>query len=412
MRNLLVRRVAILCPDSAVWTAPILGGIRRYAHAQNSWHLFISPFRVHGENDLFPTLRSLQGWPVNGIVTATNEERALRQIRRMKVPAVNLAGGLSKTFGVPRVIVDNVQAGRLAAEHLLSRGLRHLAFFGWNEVWYSEQRRLGFVERAAEAGARCECFLSSFDQSDQSWMERINVVAKWVASLPRPSGIFAVSDYRCQLLMEACREAELRIPEDVAVIGMDNDETICEHTIPTLTSVSRNPDRIGWETAALLDRMMQGAPAPISSLLLEPDGVIERRSTDMLYCSDPVAQRSLDYMRANLKTPFNIQEIAEHVGVSKRTLENRFRTNLQSSPHDYLTRLRVRHAQTLMQAPNRLTVEALAGECGFGTVPAFYGAFRRVTGETPGSFRRKELASRKVASRDHRSGSARGGTRV
>jgi LacI family transcriptional regulator len=198
-----------------------------------------------------------------------------------------------------------------------------------------------------------------------------------------------VHDYSAQFLVQGCHEANLRIPDDLAVIGMDNSDTICEHCVPTLTSVSRNSERVGWEAAALLDRMMQGEPPPSADLLLEPDGVVTRQSTDMLYCADPVAQRALDYMGAHLKRQFNIEHIAAQAGVSKRTLETHFRESLQTSPHEFLTKLRVQHAQSLMQTQQKCGMEQVAVECGFGTRKAFHGAFRRITGVSPSTWRKE-----------------------
>jgi LacI family transcriptional regulator len=199
-----------------------------------------------------------------------------------------------------------------------------------------------------------------------------------------------VQDYRAQLLIEACQEASLRIPDDIALVGMDNDETICEHSVPRLTSVSRNSERVGWDAAALLDRMIQGEQPPDKDLYVEPDGVVARQSTDKLYSEDPVVQRALDYMRANLKEQFNIAAIAEHSAVSKRTLEMRFRQSLGISPHEQLSSLRVQLAQAMMQLPKKRTTAQMADECGFATARTFYAVFQRVTGQPPANFRRKQ----------------------
>ena len=390
MRNLAGRKVAIVYPASVPWIARCFDGIRRYARETGGWHLFSSPPTLRGAEESALTLRSMRGWKGDAIIAVSNDESELRYARRMGLPVVNLAGGLAKSFGVPRVMVNHFQAGQLAADHLLDRGLKHLAFFGWKDVWYSEQRHFGFRKRATEAGMHCDAFLRTpQEESNQTWAQRIAVVSKWLKTLPRPVGILAAHDYRAQFLMEGCHEAGLRIPDDVAIIGMDNDETICEHSVPTLTSVSRNSEQVGWEAAALLDRMMRGEPIPAADLLLEPDGVVARQSTDMLYSSDPVAQCALIYMRAHLKKQFNIEQIAQHLGVSKRTLEMRFRESLQTSPHDFLTRLRVQHAQALIQMPLKRTMEQTALECGFGTFKAFYQAFRRITGDSPGAYRKK-----------------------
>ena len=304
---------------------------------------------------------------------------------------VNLGGGLAKAHGIPRVRVNDIKAGQLAADHLLERGLRHLAFFGWSDLWYSEQRQAGFCNRAAVAGVKVDSFLqpASGERSRMSWPKRIEGPARWLASLPRPCGVFAVQDYRAQFLVETCEEAGIRIPEDIALIGMDNEETICEHSVPTLTSVSRNSERVGWEAMALLERLLQGTPTPVDDLMLDPDKVIARRSTDRQYCSDALVQKAVDFVRENLVQQVNVKDIAERLGVSKRTLELRFQRSVKKSPRAFFTRLRVQHAQALLQMPQKRTVEQIARECGLGTPATVYAAFQRHLGDTPAGFRRK-----------------------
>lgn len=384
-------RVAILYPASVPWIAKCLDGVRRYAREQGGWQLFSSPPTLSGAEESALTLRSMRGWKGDAILSAFNDEAELRAARRCGIPVVNLGAGLKNSFGVPRVLVNHFQAGRLAAEHLLSRGLSDLAFFGWADLWYSDQRRLGFCERAAEAGMECDSLLlSSREDRHLTWTQRSSTLRRWLARLPRPCGVFAVHDYRAQFLMEACQEAGLHIPGEIAVIGMDNDETVCDHTAPTLTSVSRNSEHVGWEAAALLDRLMNGKPSPASDVLIEPDGVIARQSTNMLYCADPVVQHALDYMRQHLKTQFNITALAQHASVSKRSLETRFRESLGTSPHDYLTRLRIQRAQTLLHQPGKRTVSQIARESGFATEATFHAAFRRTTGATPAGYRKQK----------------------
>ncbi|MGC3992022.1 MAG: substrate-binding domain-containing protein [Chthoniobacteraceae bacterium] len=289
-------------------------------------------------------------------------------------------------------MVNNFQAGRLAADHLLSLGLKSLFFFGWSDQWYSHQRNLGFTARCAEAGASSGQYLCpSLERPEQNWLSRISKVTEWLRELPRPVGIFAVQDYRAQFLMEVCQEARLRVPQDIAIIGMDNDVTVCECVEPKLSSISRNSEEVGWEAAALLHRMMEGEREEIHDILIEPAGIVARRSTDFLYAADPVVQGALDYMRENLQASFNIMAVADYLGISKRALEIRFRSALSNSPHEYLTLLRIRRAQELMALPQKRTLKQLAVESGFGTVQTFYSAFQRYTGQLPklrgGTFR-------------------------
>jgi LacI family transcriptional regulator len=347
---------------------------------------------LSGAEESALTLRSMRGWKGDALIIASNNVNELRQARTLRIPVVNLAGGLPKSHGVPRVMVNHYLAGRMAADHLLERGLRHLAFFGWNNRWYSDQRRLGFTERAAAAGVACEALLiTARAESRLSWTQRIARVAKWLATLPYPAGVFAVHDYRAQFLVEACGEAGLRIPEDIALIGMDNDETICEHSAPKITSVSRSSEQVGWEALALLDRLLQGKAPPAHDLLFAPDQVVARQSTDMLYCANPLVRQAIDFIRHNFKAPVKVAALADHLGVSKRTLEMHFRKSAGSSPHEFIIQLRVQQAQSLMQIFPRRTIEQIAADCGFGTAATVYAAFHRVTGQSPASFRKKPL---------------------
>ncbi len=394
MRKLTSSRVTILCPAATPSVALVLKGIRSYAHTQDDWHLVSSPPAFFRSPGVSLDLQFMHQWTGSGIITSAANEEELRAIRKMKIPAVNVLMGLEETFGIPRVAVDDYKVGRLAAEHLLSRGLRSLAFLGRKEPWFSQLRHRGFAERVTEAGLSPKALLQGPDkQTKRSWLGRIDEIAQWVASLPRPTGIFAVHDYRAQLLLDACHVAGLEVPGDIAVIGVDNDENICDHSIPSLTSVACNQEKIGWEAAALLSRMLKGEKPPRADFLMDPERVVARQSTDRLYCSDAATQRALDLMSEQIGKPFNIEELAERVGVSKRTLETRFRSHLAASPHEYLTKLRVQQAQALMSKPGKRTIEQTAIECGFGSVSAFYGVFKRFTGESPAKFRKKQLAA-------------------
>jgi len=355
------RRVAILYPVAVPWFARCVDGIRRYSQQHGEWHLICSPPTLSGADERALTLRSMKGWTGDAIIIVSSNLRELSQARRLGIPVVNLAGGLAKAHGIPRVRVNDYMAGQMAADHLLDRGLRHLAYFGWSDRWYSEQRRQGFCERAAKAGVKVNSFLqlAAGEGMKLTWPKRIAGSARWLASLPRPCGVFAVQDYRAQFLVETCHEAGIRIPEDIALVGMDNEETICEHSVPTLTSVSRNSEQVGWEAMALLDRLIQGAPVPADDQLLEPDKIFARKSTDRQYCSDALVQQAVDLVRGKMSERLNITSLAERLRVSKRTLELRFQASVQSSPHKFFTKLRVQHAQTLLQMPQKRTVEQI-----------------------------------------------------
>ncbi|MDQ8192343.1 AraC family transcriptional regulator [Roseibacillus persicicus] len=384
MRKTTPYRIAILYPTSVPWMARCLDGIRQFAKQHGDWHLFTTPPAIHGVGEGAVSLTSLKGWHGHGIILASNNTNELTRARRMKIPVINLAGGLESGHGVPRVMVDHHAAGRLAAEHLISRGLTNLAFFGWENLAYSEKRQHGFVERAAESGLECEVMLREADkEKDLSWTRRIAEPTRWLSSLPKPCGVFAVHDFRAQLLMEACQEIDLLIPEDIALVGMDNDDIICEHSIPTLTSISRSSVEVGYRTAALLDQLIQGIEPTEQEILVPPAKVYARQSTDMHYCSDELVAQAIAYMTNRLNRDFGISDVADAVNVSRRKLEMRFASALGSSPRSYLTKLRVQRAQALLELDPKRTIQSLVGDCGFRSRQTFYESFKRVVGHSP-----------------------------
>jgi LacI family transcriptional regulator len=332
----------------------------------------------------------MNGWRGDGILIAANEAAELRIAKQWGIPAVNLATGLKHLYGIPRVAVDNYAAGRMAAEHLLENGLTQLAFFGLKLLWYSEQRCRGFKDRADEAGVPCHVLIRPWsDDQELDWIRQITVLTGWLRSLPIPCGIFAAQDFKARLLLDACCETRLQVPDDIAIIGMDNNETLCEHSIPRLTSISRNSVRVGYEAAALLHRLIRGEPAAGQEILIPPDRIVARESSDMLYCADPLVRQAIEYMREHLRGSYNMETLAGILGVSKRKLERNFALAAGCAPHRYLTRLRIRHAQALMQMDPGKNMETVAAECGFGSSTTFSTAFQRTAGQKPSAYRAK-----------------------
>lgn len=377
-------KIAIIYPASVPWMGLFVDGIRRFAHQFGGWRLYTSPPGLASTGESSHSVKSLVGWKGDAGIAVVSSEEEAEVAKGLSVPVINISTWVKSTYGLPRVGVDNWMAGRLAADHLIEKGLTNLVYLGWRDVYYSEQRMLGFVDRARERGLTPEVRLDSpVDVGHSNWGERLGVLEQWLSGLSHPCGIFAVHDYRAQLLMEACDGAGLRVPHDVAVMGMDNDVITCEHSMPTLTSVSRNSDLIGWETASLIHRILSGEGGGDEEILVPSDGVVARQSTDMLYLSDQVVQIAASYMISHLRQSFNMEEVARHAGVSKRTLEMRFRSSTGKSPHQFLTEARIAHAQKLISRPDKKTLRSVASECGFSSYPAFFSAYQKVTGTQP-----------------------------
>ncbi|HRR34947.1 MAG TPA: substrate-binding domain-containing protein [Kiritimatiellia bacterium] len=383
--------VAVVYPASVPWMAECLRGIKKYADEQGGWRIVTSPpfLRSAGEEDIhLPALRS---WPGDGVVACLTTRGEEKAAARLPMPVVNLSGWRPPGSGVPRVNADHAAIGLLAAEHLLALGLRHFGYYGIEGPWYSQVREQGFVERLKKAGRICAVYRQPVSKNRaQTWQERHAGLERWLVALPKPCGILAVHDYRARVVMELCSRLGIAIPEDVALLGVDNDPMTCEYCTPSLSSVSRDPFACGVAAAALLDRLMRGLPVSGRDTLVPPQGVVTRGSTDRFYDDDPVVRRVVAHVAAQEGGVLSITAIAKKLKISRRLIEMRFRERLGTTPHAYLQQRRVQYARNLLlDSAQMQSVGEIAAASGFGCARAFREAFRAVTGCTPKAFRER-----------------------
>ena len=384
------RHVALTYPLAVPWMAVFVRGVMEYAERHGGWSLTVSPPALSWAGEQILPIGSLKGWPGDGVIAAIGAPGQLRAARRLGKPVVNMAASMPES-GVPRVMPDHYGMGRLAADHLLERGLRRLAYYGIKGLWFSQQRCLGFVRRAEQAGVSCDVFEASPNPPARyGWQDRMAPLTAWLRQLRPPVGLLAVQDYRARAAMDECQRLGLDIPHDVAVLGMEDDPTICEFSRPTLSSVSRNPWRLGYETAALLDRLMDGKPPPAQDLLIPSDGVVARQSTDTVAVEDRRVAAAVHFIHDHLAETFGVDRVVEAAKVSRRQLEVRFQRLLNCTLHDYISRQRVERAKQFLAGPERIKLHKLATACGFSSVERMRLVFKRVTGRTPLEYRRSE----------------------
>lgn len=399
-RNLRAKRVALAFPVTLSWAAAMADGVVQYARDQGGWDFTTSPPTLAPADEVAMTAYSLKDWPGDGVIAVFSDAAEVRAAGRLKVPVVAM-GGNPHDCSVPRVRVDTYAVGQLAAEHLLAIGLRRLAYYGFRGPWYSQERRRGFVDRARKAGVPCEVFEAPpFTDPRTSWQRRRAAVGQWLQGLALPVGVLAAQDYRARVLVDECVRLGLAVPHDVAVLGVGNDLTACEFCQPTLSSVSPAARRVGYEAAALLDRLMAGQPAPQRDLLIPPDGVVSRRSTDTIAVDDPNVSAAVHYMQDHLAEVFGIERVMKQVAVSRRRLHEQFQRLLNSTPYEYLCHLRVERAKLLLAAPGQVKLRTIAVACGFSSPARLRLVFQRLTGMTPAAYHLQHLrASSKPARR-------------
>jgi LacI family transcriptional regulator len=361
----------------------ILRGIRQFAQTRPHWILV----PIDTERLTVRALKTMQPDGTIALIVYAHIAQALKSLGR---PVVNTAKVLPE-LPFPRVGVNQHQIGRMAAMHLGERGLHHFGFLGHPTFVYSMEREAGFRK---EIQARGHALTSFHERPVRAFQRRGRLLAldgrlqQWLRDLPKPAGVFACNDIYAMQIVEACRLAELRVPDDIAVIGVDNDELRCELARPSLSSIILPAERIGYEAAALLERLIDGSRPPRRPRLLPPVGVVRRQSTDVLAGRDPDVTAAVAFIRDHAHRPLSVDDVLEAVPVSRRALERRFRAALECSIGEEIRRVHVERARELL-ASTALLMDEVAEQAGFSSVHYLCRVFRQEMGLTPTAYRRQ-----------------------
>jgi len=377
-----VKRVAILVETTRSYTRDLLAGVSRYLQSHGPWSTFLELRAL--ESSVPPWLA---GWDGDGILTRTHSSEMARAVRAAGVPTVELRS-TKHTPGIPFIGMDNALIGQAVAEHFLNRGYRRFAAYTLATEEFFRERVSKFVDRVETSGNPCTLLPAQGESTPRDWESHQRELVLWLDSLPKPIGIFAANDQLAVRLLDACRRAAIAVPEEVAVVGCENEETLCEFASPALTSVRFDGLTVGWKAAERLDRLMRGEPDDGHPVLVPPKGIEVRASSDEFVIEDPVVLRAARLIRERAFTGLNIAELCDELRVSRSTLERRMKTALGRAPKDELLRVRFREVNRLLRATD-LTMDLIAEQAGFTHAHYLQTAYRERYGMTPGAYRRR-----------------------
>jgi LacI family transcriptional regulator len=358
-------------------------GAARYA-AEHDWHVVA---------DIIYDATIPVGWRGDGILSFVGHwDDLAKYVTSAGVPVVEISS-VRKDLGLPSVIEDNETIGRLGGEHLLERNLKNFAWASFSDDAVNEERFRGFAASVREAGFDCLQLLpfntrrSSRLNRHLNWTLRRRRVINTIRSLGHPLGIFCYNDCVAADIVDACIEAGIQIPDQVAVLGVDNDPVICDCVQVPLSSVRHDLEGMAYEAAALLDRLIDGEPPPDIPQRIAPKGVVTRRSTELLAVEDPTVSVALRYIQDNFREgDLSVGDVVAQCGVPRRSLERAFRRELQRTLLHEILRVRVSYAQKLLETTS-LSVTDIAARSGFVNLNHFFRVFQGRTGFTPRKFR-------------------------
>lgn len=372
-------KVALLIESSNAYARGIMHGIAAFMRERQPWSIYLSESN-RGE----PSLDWLGRWKVDGIIARVENTAIARAVKRLRIPIVDVSAARLAP-SLPWVETDDVSIAKIAAEHLLERGFKHFGYCGDDRFNWSIWRQKRFEELIQIAGHSCSACCASARRSVNEENE-IGNIAKWVAGLPRPAGIMACYDYRGRQVLNACRRFGIAVPDEVAVIGVDNDDLLCDLADPPMSSVIPNTYRTGYEAAALLARMMAGERVKAEAHLIAPVGVATRQSTDVLAIEDRNIAAAVRFIREHACDNINVKDILKAAPQSRRLLEYRFKKLIGRTPHEEIIRVQLNHVKLLL-AESDMSLERIAERAGFAHVEYLSTVFHREEGLPPGRYR-------------------------
>ncbi len=362
----------------------ILEGISKYIREKGNWKVF---FEDRGVSEKMPLW--LHAWCGDGIITRSRNTVIAEELHKKNIPVVELLGD-GKRFRAD-IEGDDDPLGEAAAEHFWERGFRNFAFFCPDNTFWSKRRLAAFQKRLAEYGATCEtCRFPRKEMKDyllNALLKRSDdFLENWLRSLPKPTGLLAAIDLHAAYILEACLNAGIAVPEEIAILGCGNDKLHCSLFSPQLSSIDLNSRRIGYEAALLLDKKMNGETLSDLPIRIPPGGIVIRQSTDIIAVKDPDVALALKLIRERFSEPIGIPQIIAETGLSRRTLERRFQKWIGRTIEHELVRVRLEQAKYLLKETN-IPVTSIGPRIGISDPQYFMRFFRREIGMTPNQYR-------------------------
>lgn len=403
------KRIAIVVELAIGYREAVVRGLWRFLQTRPQWE--------HQGCELhLGELRALKKWKPDGVVAGLYDIKLARELLKLKAPIVDVYNCIELP-GVTQIGIDDCGVGVMAANYLLSLGLKNIALVGDYSTRYALERRATFVDTIRAADVKCfqwepnqqlrsaptgvprwqsESVADAHTFSATAWSSAFrrqwgDALSNWVRTLPKPLGIFALNDDWATMVVDQCNHEGIAVPEQVAILGVDNAELLCQMGRPPLSSIATPAEKVGWEAGVILEQMMEHKPVP-SRKLLQPVRVVERQSTNILAIGDPDVAAAIRFIQANVHRGIGVKEVLMAVSARRRTLEVGFRKLIGRSILDEIQRLRVERAKMLL-ASTDLKLSVVAQRSGFRSSSRLCRMFHQVTGETPAHFRRRrELA--------------------
>ncbi|CAN7614659.1 DNA-binding transcriptional regulator [Duganella sp. LjRoot269] len=393
MKTMKVHRIALLFNANKIFDHEVITGIAGYlGRTRAAWDLFL-------EDDFRLRLSGIEHWQGDGIIANFDDPAVAEALSRCRIPVVAVGGSYSDPAnypaGVPYVATDNFKLIELARQHLIDVGLQRFAMFSVpasGENRWAQEREHAFRSLMQDDQLEAEIFRGC-ETSVDSWDEAVQGQIDWLRSLPKPLGVIAVSDARARLLLQACAIAGIEVPEQVAIIGIDNDPLVRRLTRIPLSSVIQGAQEMGRSAAHLIEQMLHGVRLPNTRIVVPPAGINVHASSQFQLIKHPNVMRARHFIRLYACQGIKTEQVAEHVGVSRSSLEAGFRQELGCSVHDVILSFKLNAAKAGLESGECSIADVAVGS-GLTSIQHMHRVFKRELGCTPRAYRDRVLGER------------------
>lgn len=374
-----MKKIILLVETSREFGRQLICGITRYSRINGHWSFYREP------SGLKSSIPRLKNWGANGIIMRNSQIK--KELLNLKLPTILVLHDTTRPDYLPAVVTDSKGIAKMASEHLLSKGLKNFAFCGFDSYEWSNSRKLNFKTFIEEAGYRVYIYRQSSKKKIQNWESEQTKVLNWVRSLPKPVGIMACNDDRGQHILEVCKLADIKVPEEVAVIGVDNDPMVCELGDPPLTSIALNTEPAGYAAAQLLDKLMSGEKMCGQEILVTATYLVQRQSTDLLAVGDDEVVKALQFIKSNAKNKILVNDVVNSTMLSRRNLELRFRKTIHRSIQQQIRFVRIESISKLLSETD-LSIAEISSLFNFTDIEHISRYFKKEKGISLKQFRK------------------------
>ena len=379
-----MRKVIVMVDSSRAYGRGLLQGIGKYSRLHGPWIFFQPPPFYRLGRDQTSILRQMKNWGANGIIMREND--LTEDILRFKRPTIIAPYSRKQIRNFPCIVSNGRNIGKMATDYFLERKFWNVAYCGFEDMPWSRDRCDGFCERAAMLDIQVAIYKQP--KSKKTIKNEQKYLVDWLRILPKPTGIMACNDDRGQEIAEACKIAGLHVPDEVAILGVDNDQVVCDLCNPPLSSINRNAERAGYEAAKCLERLMDGEKMTGQIIEVKPTHIVTRQSTDIMMIEDHEVLQAIRFIQDHVGEGIQVDDVAKEVALSRRTLQQRFKKMLGYSVHNKIVSSRIERACKLLVETN-MSATQIAVSLGYPELKYISRSFQKETGMSPLAYRKK-----------------------